>query len=126
MVVLAMAMVLSVGSPWLAVGASVASAFVGATVTPTIAAAFYNLGKASPCALRWAIMTEGGFDVGCVAGALVAAAIVATGASLAWVLLLALPSVAFSMALLRRYYRTNPSAEAAASGAFGERAGVAE
>ena len=71
---------------------------------PALGTATYNLAKASPCPLRFHMATEGGWDVGCFAGCLVAAALSAYGASLSLAILLALPGIAASTGLLWRYY----------------------
>jgi len=94
----------SVGSPWLAVSANALSALVMPLLLPALGTATYNLAKASPCPLRFHVATEGGWDVGCCAGCLVAAAIAAWGASLSLAILLALPGIAAATALLWHYY----------------------
>ena len=48
--------------------------------------------------------TEGGWDIGCFAACLIAAALSASGAPLAIGILLGLPGIAVGMALLWRYY----------------------
>ena len=55
----------SVGSPWLAVTANAAGAFSSALMMPAMMTALYNLAKASPCPLRFHIVTEGAWDIGC-------------------------------------------------------------
>jgi hypothetical protein len=65
----------------------------------------YNLAKASPCALRFHIAAEGAWDVGCCAGCLLAALLVAGGAPLSAVMLLGFAGVAGQVFLLRRYYQ---------------------
>jgi hypothetical protein len=100
----------SVGSPWLAVAANAAGALVTALMAPAMMTAVYNLAKASPCPLRFQMAAEGGWDVGCAAGCLIAAAIAASGASLAYAMLLALLNVAGAGWLLWRYYGANPAA----------------
>jgi DHA1 family inner membrane transport protein len=104
----------SLSSPWLAVAANTLGAFVGATVLPAMMSAVYNLAKASPCALRFHITSEGGWDIGCATASVIAAGIAAAGWSLAWALLLALPAAVASMVMLRRYYAQNPTALAPA------------
>jgi DHA1 family inner membrane transport protein len=94
----------SVGSPWPAVTANALSALVMPLLLPALGTATYNLAKASPCPLRFHMATEGGWDVGCFAGCLVAAALSAYGASLSLAILLALPGIAASTGLLWRYY----------------------
>jgi DHA1 family inner membrane transport protein len=94
----------SLGSPWLAVGANAAGALVAALVLPAMMTAVYNLAKASPCAFRFHLASDGGWDVGCAAGLLFAAALSAVGASLALAILLALPGAVVATLILWRYY----------------------
>ena len=94
----------SIGSPWLAVGANAAGALVLALMVPVLMTPVYNAAKASPCPLRFHIATEGGWDIGCGAGCLVAAAFVATGHTLAAPILLALAGAAAGFAMLWRQY----------------------
>jgi hypothetical protein len=64
----------------------------------------YNLGKASPCALRFMIAAEGGWDVGCVFGCLAAAALISDGVPLSAVIPLAVLGLVAQVLLLGRYY----------------------
>jgi MFS family permease len=100
----------SVGSPWLAVGANACGPVVAALLLPAEMTAVYNLAKASPCPLRFHIVSEGGWDVGCAAGALIAAALAAGGLSLGWAMLLAVPVAPLAAAMLWRYYGDHPDA----------------
>jgi len=104
----------SLGSPWLAVGANAAGAFITALIMPAMFTPIYNLAKASPCALRFHMVTEGAWDIGCGAGCLVAAAFAAAGMSLSAGILIAVAAAFALMAQLLRYYRTHPVAVAAA------------
>ena len=94
----------SVGTPWLAIGANTLGAFSVCLQVPALMTAVYNLAKASPCALRFHIAAEGGWDAGGTAGCLVAAALAASGVPLAAAIALALPGTVASIILLRRYY----------------------
>ena len=94
----------SVGSPWLAVGANALGPLVLALQSAAMMTVLYNLAKVSPCPLRFQIAAEGGWDVGCLAGALTAAALAAAGWSLAVPLLLGLAGAAASARLLWRRY----------------------
>jgi MFS transporter len=94
----------SLGSPWLAIAANALGAMLWPLLGPTIGACSHNLAKASPCAFRFHMGTEGGWDVGGVAASLTAAALVQLGAPLSVPLLMALLGVAGSVTLLRRYY----------------------
>jgi MFS transporter, DHA1 family, inner membrane transport protein len=102
----------SVGSPWLAVGANAFGALVGALAIPATMTAVYNLAKASPCPLRFHIASEGGWDVGCAVGCLVAAGLAALGVPLSAAIALALLGALTNGVLLWRYY---PSAARAPS-----------
>ena len=94
----------SLGSPWLAVTANALGAFVNALLIPALMTPIYNAAKASPCPLRFHVGTEGGWDIGCGAGCLTAAAFVAAGHGLATPILLALLGAAAAFALLWRAY----------------------
>jgi hypothetical protein len=94
----------SVGSPWLAVAANALGPLVGAMVAAAMMTVFYNLGQRAHCPLRFQIAAEGGWDIGCLAGILTAAALVGLGYSLAIPLLLGLAGAAASTWLLRKHY----------------------
>ena len=94
----------SLGSPWLAVIGNALGGLFWPLLAPTLGAATYNLAKASPCPLRFHMAAEGGWDVGAFTACLIAAALLASGVSLALPLLLALPGVAATVLLLWRYY----------------------
>ena len=72
----------SVGTPWLAVAANALGAFASCLMVPAQMTPVYNLAKASPCALRFHVAAEGGWDLGHIAGCLCAALLVAHGAAL--------------------------------------------
>ncbi|HTO69986.1 MAG TPA: hypothetical protein VMR31_09020 [Myxococcota bacterium] len=95
---------LSVGTPWLAVAANAVGALTVCLLGPAQMVPVYNLAKASPCALRFHVAAEGGWDVGCASGCLVAAFLVSHGAPLGSVMLLAFVGVAGQVFLLRRTY----------------------
>jgi hypothetical protein len=90
--------------PWLAVIANAAGAVVPPLYQPALSTATYNLAKAAPCPLRFYIALDGGWDIGCAAGCLAAAGLIASGAPVGLVLLLPLPTLAATAWLLRRYY----------------------
>jgi hypothetical protein len=94
----------SVGTPWLAVAVNALSALASCLLGPAQMVPVYNLAKASPCALRFHVAAEGGWDIGCFSGCLVAAALVAQGATLSAVIMLAFLGWAGQLVLLRRYY----------------------
>ena len=95
---------LSVGSPWLAVGANAFGPLVLALQSAAMMTVLYNLAKVAPCPLRFQIAAEGGWDVGCFAGAMTAAGLAAAGQSLAIPLLLGLLGPAVGARLLWRHY----------------------
>lgn len=94
----------SVGSPWLAVAANALGALAMPLFVPGIGTAMYNMAKASPCALRFNMASEGGWDVGCFFGCLAAAAFYHFGWSLSVGILQGIPAAAAIVLLLRRYY----------------------
>ena len=109
----------SAGSPWLAVGANAAGAFVMSLISPVIGAAIYPLAKAAPCPLRFLILTEASWDVGCIGGCLAAAGLVASGVPLHLTMLLSLPALALAAVGLRRYYAGAVNATAPGSARSG-------
>lgn len=94
----------SYGSPVLAVAANAAAALAGALYMPTLMTAIYNLAKDSPCAMRFQIAADGGWDAGAAAACLTAAAILQLGAPMPLAILLSLPATAALVWLLRGYY----------------------
>ena len=94
----------SVGSPLLAVVANALGALAMPLFVPGIGTAMYNMAKASPCALRFNMASEGGWDVGCFFGCLAAAAFYHYGLSLSVGILQGIPAAAAIVWLLRRYY----------------------
>ena len=103
----------SVGSPWLAVAANALGPLVFSLIIPAFHTVLYNLAKASPCPMRFLIAAEGGWDIGCGSACLVGAALAATTLPLSVTVLLALPALAGSGWLLRRYYARQSAAAAA-------------
>jgi hypothetical protein len=94
----------SLDAPWLAVAANAAGGLFWPLLSPTLGTAIYNLAKASPCPFRFIVAMEGAWDVGCFGACVVAAAMIASGASLAFPILLALPAVAAMALPLWRLY----------------------
>lgn len=92
------------GHPAVAVVANAAGALVNAFYVPTLMTAVYNQAQASPCALRFHVATEGGWDAGGAAGCLAAAGLLWAGAPLSYAILLSLLGTTAAFALLRRYY----------------------
>jgi hypothetical protein len=94
----------SFGHPALAVAANALGATAAALLTPALMSRVYNLAKESPCPLRFSIATEAGWDIGCGAGCLAAAAILAVGGSLGPAILLGLLGALAAGTLLLRSY----------------------
>lgn len=114
----ALAAVPLLGTPWLAIAANALGGFAMPLLLPPLGAAVYNLAKAAPCPLRFQITAEAGWDLGCIAGCLVAAALAAAGVSLTPAILLALPGMAVAARALWKYYPENanlPSSDQAAA-----------
>jgi MFS family permease len=112
----------SLGSPVLAVVANALGALAMPLFVPGIGTAMYNMAKASPCALRFNMASEGGWDVGCFFGCLAAAAFYHFGWSLSVGILQGIPAAAAIILLLRRYYgksgRVPPAAPLEAMGSL--------
>jgi DHA1 family inner membrane transport protein len=104
---------IATGHPALAVLANALGSFGACLYVPTLMTAVYTLAKGSPCALRFHVATEGGWDVGGGAGLLCAALATEFGVPLSASILISLAGVAASAVLLRRYY-TAASAKAVA------------
>jgi MFS transporter, DHA1 family, inner membrane transport protein len=105
--------------PVFAVVANAAGALVPALYTPTLMTAVYNQAKGSPCALRFHIATEGGWDAG-AAGACIAVAVLLWAGAPIWLgIALSLPGAAAALALLRRYYRVARTARPSPATATG-------
>ena len=84
--------------------ANAAGALVPALYMPTLMTAVYNQAKGSPCALRFHIAAEGGWDAGAASGCMVAGALLWAGAPISLGILLSLLGTAAIFTLLRRYY----------------------
>jgi MFS transporter, DHA1 family, inner membrane transport protein len=90
--------------PILAVVANAAGALVSALYVPTVMTAVYNQAKGSPCALRFHIAAEGGWDAGAASACMVVTALLWAGAPISLGILLSLVGTAAIFTLLRRYY----------------------
>ena len=88
----------------IAVIANACGAVVVCLYIPTLMTAVYNQAKQSPCALRFHAAAEGGWDAGGAAGCLLVALLTWAGVPLPICILTALPGIALSYWLLRRYY----------------------
>lgn len=100
----------SVGSPVLAVGANAVAALSGALSFPTLMTAIYNLAQRSPCALRFQIAADGGWDLGAATACLAGAGLLSLGAPMPVAILLSLPASAALFGLLRSYYAVGTDA----------------
>jgi DHA1 family inner membrane transport protein len=94
----------SYGNAPLAVIANASSALVSCLYIPALGTAIYNQAKRSPCALRFHIAAEAGWDIGGSTALLTAAAMLALGAPIGACILLALIGALASFLLLRRYF----------------------
>jgi MFS transporter, DHA1 family, inner membrane transport protein len=94
----------STGSPALAVTANALGALLWPLLLPTLGAATYNLSKASPCPMRFTIVTEAGWDIGGASACLIAAALAISGVPLSQSILLALPALLIAALVLRGYF----------------------
>jgi MFS transporter len=97
------------GDATLAVLANVIGALVYCLYVPALGTAIYNQAKRSPCALRFHIAAEAGWDIGGAGGTLFAAGLLWLGAPLTACLLLPLLAVPASFVLLRRHYGATES-----------------
>jgi hypothetical protein len=95
---------MSYGSAPLAVIANACGALVSCIYVPALGTAIYNQAKCSPCALRFHIAAEGGWDLGGATASLISAALLWLGAPLGVCILLSLASVPASFVLLRRHF----------------------
>ncbi|HVU19164.1 MAG TPA: MFS transporter [Rhizomicrobium sp.] len=90
--------------PWFAVAANALASVGSCLYAPTLMTAVYNQAQRSPCTLRFHVATEGGWDVGCASGLMIAALLVWQRTPFPLVLLLPLIGLSFAFALLRDYY----------------------
>jgi DHA1 family inner membrane transport protein len=97
------------GHPALAVICNALGSLEACLYIPTIMTPIYNLAKKSPCPLRFHMVSEGGWDVGCAAGCLLVAFLSWLGVSLSISILTSLAGGTLAFTVLRRYYVANPS-----------------
>jgi hypothetical protein len=100
----------SYGDATLAVIANACGALVGCLYVPALGTAIYNQAKRSPCALRFHIAAEGGWDLGGASAGLICAALLWLGAPLGACILLSLLGAFAVFILLRRYYAATETA----------------
>jgi DHA1 family inner membrane transport protein len=96
----------SVGNAPLAVLANASGALVACLYVPVLGTAIYNQAKRSPCALRFHIASEAGWDLGGVCALLVAAGLLQAGVPIGTCILLSLLGALASFYLLRTYFST--------------------
>jgi MFS transporter, DHA1 family, inner membrane transport protein len=89
-----------------AVIANACGALVGCLYVPALGTAIYNQARRSPCALRFHIASEGGWDLGGAGATLSAAGLLAAGMPIGVAILLSLLGAIASVLLLQRYYAT--------------------
>jgi MFS family permease len=94
---------------------AIGAALLGGLYNPSLMTAIYNEAKASPCPLRYHLALEAAWDVGGALACIAAAAVLACGASLQFVILLALPLVALQAAGLRASYAARREATGVAA-----------
>lgn len=94
----------SASTPLMSLLANAMGALVGCLYTPPMMRAIYNMAQASPCTLRFHMVTEGGYDLGASLGCLGSAGLILLGLSLSATLLLALIGAFAALILLRHYY----------------------
>lgn len=99
----------SLQTPWLAVLANAAGALLAAIVSPVLMTPVYNMAKASPCAFRFHMATEGAWDTGCFLGLMTAAGLTSLGLPLSAPILLALVPAGLLVLQLARYYGRGPA-----------------
>jgi len=94
----------SLHSLWLAAVANALGGLIMPLVVPPFATATHNMAKASPCPLRAKMVSEGGWDVGCIGACVTGAALAGIDRTLSTGVLLTLPAIGAAVILLRRYY----------------------
>lgn len=90
--------------PVLAVAANAMGSLVGCLYVPTLMTAVYNQAKRSPCALRFHIAAEGGWDVGISSALCLIALLIWLGVPIGATISISLAGALCSFILLRRYY----------------------
>jgi hypothetical protein len=94
----------SYGNAPLAVIANACGALVSYLYLPALGAAVYNQAKSSPCALRFHIAAEAGWDLGGASALLIAAGLLRLGCPIGAVILLSLVGAGGTFLLLRHHY----------------------
>lgn len=94
----------ALGHPLLAVAATALGALVVPMTSTAMLAPLYAMARQGPCVLRFSMATEGGWDLGCSAACLTAAALLASGAGFRLPILLGLAAIAAMAWMLDRWY----------------------
>jgi DHA1 family inner membrane transport protein len=100
-----------------AIAVAVGTTLFGGLYIPTWMTPVYNAAKLAPCALRFQVAAEGGWDAGGTLAGVVAACFCLLGLPLVTTVLLALPMVAVQALFLDRSYGAQRAAPAQAMGA---------
>lgn len=104
---------LSYGNAPFAVIANACGALVTCLYTPALGTAVYNQAKRAPCALRFHIAAEAGWDIGGASCGLIAAGLLAAGVPFGACILLSLLGAGALFLMLRRYREPVPAADSA-------------
>jgi MFS transporter, DHA1 family, inner membrane transport protein len=91
--------------PWTAVSANALYAAAWPSYATALNSQVYNLARQSPCALRFHIVAEGGWDLGTAAGCGLAAVLVYTGFGFFWPIAFGLVGCGLGYVLLARAVR---------------------
>lgn len=96
---------LSYGNAPFAVIANASGALVTCLYVPVLLTAVYNQSKRAPCALRFHMAAEAGWDIGGSSCGLIAAGLLAAGVPFGACIMLSLLGAGALFLMLRRYYR---------------------
>ncbi|MBX9885493.1 MAG: MFS transporter, partial [Novosphingobium sp.] len=94
----------ALGHPLLAVAVTALGALVVPMTSTAMLAPLYAMARQGPCVLRFSMATESGWDLGCSAACLTAAALLAGGAGFRLPILLGLIAIAAMAWMLDRWY----------------------
>lgn len=97
-------------TPWAAILANALGALVSPVILPALMTPVYNISKQSACPLRFHVITEGGWDLGCAAGCLLAAVLLTAGMSFVVPILMGLAGLGAAYMLVRPYYSARAAA----------------
>ena len=100
----------ALGHPLLAVAATALGALVVPMTSTAMLAPLYAMARQGPCLLRFSMASEGGWDLGCAAASLIAAALLALGVGFRLPILLGLGAIAAMAWMLDHWYASRPQA----------------